>query len=278
MSIKKLSLKNDVVFKELFSKKGNEIFLKDFLSDLLNLNICDIHINKDASLNKDTISDKYGILDIKAILNDNTIVDIELQLTNYKNMEERTLYYSSKLISSQLEPGQEYIELKPVIIIAIIDFILFPFEDYITESITVAKKHLDYEIMKKQKFYFIELPKFRKNPLNLKTKTNQWLTFIDGENKEGVVKAMKNNKVIKQADEELEYLTGDAEMIRLAELREKALKDHNSFYNSAKREGIKEGIEKNKIFTAKAMLSKKIDLNLISEITSLTIEEINKLK
>ncbi len=55
---------------------------------------------------------------------------------------------------------------------------------------------------------------------------------------------MRKNSVIKKAEEELEYLTGDDELRRIAELREKALKDHNSFINGARREGIKEGLSK----------------------------------
>ena len=44
-----------------------------------------------------------------------------------------------------------------------------------------------------------------------------------------------------------------------------------------KLEGIKEG-EKNKaISMAKSMKAKNMDINLISEITGLTIEEVNKL-
>ena len=47
------------------------------------------------------------------------------------------------------------------------------------------------------------------------------------------------------------------------------------------KEGIKEGIEKGKlaeqISMAKAMKSKNMDINLISEITGLTIDEIKKL-
>ena len=49
-----------------------------------------------------------------------------------------------------------------------------------------------------------------------------------------------------------------------------------------KLEGIKEGIEKGKlaeqISMAKTMKSKNMDINLISEITGLSIEEIRKLR
>ena len=44
-----------------------------------------------------------------------------------------------------------------------------------------------------------------------------------------------------------------------------------------KLEGIKEGIEKRNYTIAKDMKSKNMDINLISEITGLTLEEIEKL-
>ena len=44
-----------------------------------------------------------------------------------------------------------------------------------------------------------------------------------------------------------------------------------------KLEGIKEGIEKRNYTIAKDMKSKNLDINLISEITGLTLEEIEKL-
>lgn len=275
---KSLNLKNDVVFKELFSKKGNEIFLQDFLSGLLNIDIQRIEIQKDSSLSKNVVSEKYGILDIKATLNDDTTVDIEMQVTDYGNMIERALYYSSKLISSQLKSGNDYIQLKPVIVICILNFDIFPFEEYITETVTVSKKHLDYEIIKHQKFYFIELSKFRNNNYDLKEKTNQWLTFIDGMNKKGVEFAMSKNNVIKKAKEELDYLTGNERLQRLAELREKALKDRNSLYNYGHRTGVDEGMKKEKIDIAKTMIKEKFDINIISKITGLTIEEIEAIK
>lgn len=40
--IKEYTLKNDVFFKALFSKEGNEVFLQDFLSILLKFDIVKI--------------------------------------------------------------------------------------------------------------------------------------------------------------------------------------------------------------------------------------------
>jgi len=49
---KKLNLKNDVIFKTFFSRKGNEEFLIDFLKALLKIEIKNIKIREEANLEK----------------------------------------------------------------------------------------------------------------------------------------------------------------------------------------------------------------------------------
>jgi predicted transposase/invertase (TIGR01784 family) len=97
----KLNLKNDVVFKAFFSRKGNEEFLIDFLKALLKIEIKDVIIRNEVSLEKLKKDEKTGRLDLQAILDNGTIVNIEMQLENEHNIEERTTYYSSKVISQE---------------------------------------------------------------------------------------------------------------------------------------------------------------------------------
>jgi len=84
---------------------------------------------------------------------------------------------------------------------------------------------------------------------------------------------------VKKANEELEYLSGDAAERRKAELREKYKKDITSAREHGIRIGEEKGIEKGKtqekFEMAKAMLKENIDINVISKITGLTKEEIN---
>ncbi len=268
--------------KNFFQENGCEIFLKDFLSDLLNMKIKKITVMKDLSLEKIVENNKYGVLDVMATLNDNTCVDIEMQVRKYVPMANRALFYSGKLISSSLEKGEDYQSLKQIIIISILDFELFPFEEYLTETVTVPKEHRGYEIMNGQKFYFIELPKFRKAKINEDKKSNQWLLFIDGINKEKVEKIMKENEIIRKANEELEVITGDEEIRRLAFLREKAIRDQISFEKQAReegtKEGIKKGIQKSKIEIVKKMIQKKYSIEQIIDVTGVAKEDIQKIK
>ena len=88
---------------------------------------------------------------------------------------------------------------------------------------------------------------------------------------------MERNENVKKANEELEYLSGDAAERRKAELREKYKKD----ITSAREHGIRIGEEKGKIERnyeiVKAMLKKKMNIEDIIEITDLTKEEIDKI-
>ncbi len=88
---------------------------------------------------------------------------------------------------------------------------------------------------------------------------------------------MVDNKYVKKAEKELEYLSGDEETRRLAELREKAIRDELAAIAQAKDEGICEGENRKAIKIAQKMLEKQMDIALIMDITGLTREEIEKM-
>lgn len=276
-ALKKLSMTNDFVFKRIFAKRGNEEFLKEFLSNLLNLDIKGIEISQDVMLAKKVKEDKYGVLDIKAKLNDNIEVDIEMQVVDYGNIIERTTFYSSKMIASQLKLKEEYKEIRPVIIVAILNFDLFEFEEYITKSVTVADKHRDKIINKLITYYYIELPKFRNKKVSLDNKVNQWLTFIDSKDEGRIGEAMSKNENLKKANEELEVLSADEEARELAEFRESSLREMASAIRYGQDKGKTEGRNERNIEIAKSMLKENIDINVISKVTGLSKDEIEKI-
>jgi predicted transposase/invertase (TIGR01784 family) len=291
---KPLNLKNDIVFKTFFSRKGNEEFLIDFLSALLKIEIKRISIREEVNLEQLSIEEKGGRLDLQAELNDGIIVSIELQICNHHDMENRTTFYSAKVLSKETERGSDYREIKQVYMINILDFELLGFEEYVSESVIVLDKHRDYEVLKGLKWYFIELPKFREKHPDMNEKLNQWIAFIDDYDKGMVKMAEKKNKTLEKARLQMNYLTGDAEVKRLAELREKWEMDYRSGMNYAKEEGLKEGIEKGiekgieqgikkgkkqeQKEMVRKMLAQNLSIDMIIEITGLTKEEIQEIK
>ena len=91
---------------------------------------------------------------------------------------------------------------------------------------------------------------------------------------------MVDNKYVKKAEKELEYLSGDEETRRLAELREKAIRDEKALYNTGIREGKElgreEGERKNKIEVISRMLKDNMDIELIKKYANATDEEIEE--
>ena len=273
----KYNLKNDIIFTAFFARKGNEEFLIDFLQSILKIEIKKIKIREEVNLEKLSVGEKGGRLDIQAELNEGTIVNIEMQMKNLHNIENRTTLYGAKVLAREEARGKNYNDIKNVIMINILNYELTEFKEYVSETVVVLDKHREYEIIKGMKWYFIELPKFRKAHPNMDEKLNQWLAFIDDNDRGKIKMAEKKNKTLEKARKEITYLTGDEEIRRLAELREKWEMDWNSSMDYSKREGIKEGAKEKNLENAKKMKEEKIPTETIMRITGLTKEEIEKL-
>ena len=273
----KFNLKNDIIFTAFFARKGNEEFLIDFLQSILKIEIKKIKIREEVNLEKLSVGEKGGRLDIQAELNEGIIVNIEMQMKNLHNIENRTTLYGAKVLAREEARGKNYNDIKNVIMINILNYELTRFEEYVSETVVVLDKHREYEIIKGMKWYFIELPKFRKAHPNMDEKLNQWLAFIDDNDRGKIKMAEKKNKTLEKARKEMTYLTGDEEIRRLAELREKWEMDWNSSMDYSKKEGINEGRKKERLENAKKMKEEKIPIETIEKITGLSKKEIENL-
>ena len=93
--------------------------------------------------------------------------------------------------------------------------------------------------------YIIEIPKVKrileKEPND---KLAQWVQFLDNPNEKEVLKAMENNEEIKEAMEELEEVSKIKQLRRIAELKDKAIRDEKNGLRHAKEDGINIGLEK----------------------------------
>lgn len=267
---------NDFVFKKIFGERKNEDILKDLIESILtNMEIKKVEVDKDVTLERKQITDKLGILDVVATLNDNTRVNIEMQVKDYYDTIERSLFYGTGIYHDSLTAGKEYIDIPKSVAIWITDYDVFT-EGPFHERAFLKRDYENIILTDKLEMHYIQLSKFRKKCKRISTKLEEWLTFIENENMEEL--SMIKNKYVKKAEKELEYLSGDAETRRLAQLREKAIRDELAAIAKARREGKEEGVKKEKIEIAKKMLAKKIDINTIIEVTGLQEEEIKKLQ
>lgn len=161
-----------------------------------------------------------------------------------------------------------------VIMVNILNFNIFKYKEYVSESMLVLKEHREHEISDLVKYYYIELPKYRKAKADMNNKLDQWLALIDDTDWGKIEMAEEKNKTIKSALDDMEYLTGDAEIKRLAELRESSRIDKWFAMNY----GRKQGENKAKIETAKKLLEMNIAMDIIIKATGLTQEELEKIK
>lgn len=193
------------------------------------------------SLEKQLESNKLGRLDILAILDDETLVNIEIQIRNQTDFIDRDLYYWSGNYYNSLNSGEEYESTKKTISINILDFELFKEGPY--HEVARLKRDFRNKILsQKLEMHFIQIPKFLKENKGSKTKLEQWMQFICQKNQGEVKKAMKENKEVQKANDEYEYLTGEEAERRLAFLREKAIRDEKAELKYAKQEARKEGL------------------------------------
>ena len=102
--------------------------------------------------------------------------------------------------------------------------------------------------------------------------------FLEDPNAKEVKEIMEKNEDVKKAVITVREMSADEEMERLAELREKAIKDEKALYNTGIREGVEIGIEEGKREIALKLLSKNMKTEEVAELTGLTKEEIEKLK
>ena len=133
---------NDYMFRAVL--QSNEKVLRGLICSLLRLQDTDIRsimiINP--IVLGESIEDKEFRLDINLILNDNTIINLEMQVLNRPNWKSRSTAYLCRSFD-QLQHGQNYQEAKPVIHISFLDFTLFPEspEFYATYKLLNVKNH-----------------------------------------------------------------------------------------------------------------------------------------
>ena len=123
------TFKNDYIFTEVMKNKK---VLKGFLmrlsgfdeASITNITILPRHLDKDAP------AQKLGILDCKLELNNNSIVNIELQILFHPQWESRSLYYICKMLTEQYRQGPDgYARIKRCIHVCILDFDLTDLAD-----------------------------------------------------------------------------------------------------------------------------------------------------
>ena len=236
---------NDFIFRRIFGTVGNEEITKDFLSSIISDSIESISLANNVELTPANINDKYGILDVKATLNNKMLCDVEMQVSKDEWMTSRALFYWSKLYSKQLKNGDGYSKLNKTIVILILDY-----NDNLSSLIPkiCTTWHIREDDFPKKlltnllEFHIINLSKLQKlsfekdlntkeietkyNDFNKRKKLISWLKFVINPNV--LEEKDMTNKNIKDAKEKFNEIQEDEKEQELAWLRQKYILDKNS--------------------------------------------------
>ena len=116
---------NDYMFRVILQKHKN--VLRSIVCACLKLEaekVQDIVVQNPIELGE-AIDDKTFILDIHVLLNNNTIINLEMQVLDLKDWPERSLSYLARSYDN-VAKGDEYINVKPVYHIGFLNYTLFP--------------------------------------------------------------------------------------------------------------------------------------------------------
>lgn len=121
----RFNMTNDYLFRYVLQK--NKKVLIGLVCSLLHLKpeeIKSITIMNPINLAEEIVGKEF-VMDIRVLLNDHTLLNLEMQVTNEHNWPERSLSYLCRSFD-QLYRGQEYEEALPVHHIAFLNYTLFP--------------------------------------------------------------------------------------------------------------------------------------------------------
>ncbi len=235
-----IPLKYDFCMKEIME---NEIVRKHFISDVLDLPLEQIKTVRlmNTFLWRRFQKQKQGILDIQLELNDNTKINIEMQMEQKAHWKNRTVFYLAKMFTADLRRGEAYRKAKKCIVITILDF-----------NLTIGKEYHNRYLLRSEhgtvytdvlELHTIELKKKpdKKQPNLL----DEWHSLFNAETEEelDMIKSRTKNLGIIEAIKELKEISLTDRLRMEHEQRLKAKRDREAEDEFVFEQGIEKGIK-----------------------------------
>ena len=238
--------KIDYAFKRVFGVERNRDLLIHLIHSVLRPSpedqITDIEL-LDPFSEKETITDRVTILDIKARDQRGGQFNIEMQMIAHAFFLQRILYYWAKFHQQQIQEGYSYSVLRPTVSICFLNDTLFP---------EIPEYHLAFQLMDPEyrvqlcrdiTIHLIELPKFKREHEDLADPLDRWLYFlVNGEQLDrDTLPPQLDMLEIRHAMEELEMLTKNELERERYENRLKAIRDDIARRETALELGLTKG-------------------------------------
>lgn len=276
-----MSPKYDFVFKYIFGNDKHKDLLVALLSDILGIpeeefDGIDI-INSE--LIREFKEDRKGILDVRIRTKLKKQIDVEIQILPTEYMAERTIFYWSKMYTSQIRPGDTYDKLKKCVTINIVDFKCTPLKK-LYSSYHLTEDKTGYRLTDILEVHFLEIPKLfdEKIERDENDPVVQWMEFLDAGSKGGMEMLAKKNKDIKKAYDLLQIISKDEKARMLYEAEQAEISDQLTRIKSAEEKGITKGAAEKAIKIAENLLKMGLTVEQVASASELTREKVVELK
>lgn len=270
----------DFGFKRIFGTEINKALLIDFLNVILppQHHVKDLTYRNTENLGNTPI-DRKAIFDLYCESASGEKFIVEMQKAKHNYFKDRSVYYATFPIQEQAKKGQWNYELKAVYTIGILDFIFRDHQDDPTLLHIVELKDQECRVFyDKLKFIYIELPKFTKTIDELQNHFEQWLFVLKHLPDLEYQPSSLQDNVFKQLFDTAQITNLSLEDRLAYENSLKYYRDMVGFVETARREGIQQGIEQGRrserLTIAQAMKAAGNSDELIVQVTGLSLEDL----
>ena len=272
----------DSYFKKIFADPNDTKLLKVLISEILKEEIISVTIISPEIIGE-KIKIKRSYLDLLVELKDKRKINIEINSNPKNYTTNRNLFYLFKVMGRDLTSKDKYTDFHK--------YIQINLNLNINQEETVMKYYIANIETKniltdKLEIINIDIEKLNEICYNEGVEGQDLFTKIMGligaKDKEHFDIFKKEKGIVKEIMEKAKDYITDNDLVevldyeKMRDNREIAAKQEG--FADGFNDGFNEGIEHNTEAIAKNMLNKKIDVELISEVTGLTIEQIEKLK
>ena len=287
-----LTLRNDYLFKLLLGSEENKACLQDFLECVLDMQsgtIADLEL-LDKELDKDTVNDKTGILDVKLRLKDGTTIDIEIQNSWSAEFIPRTLFYWAKMYTEGFKEGEPYTDLTKCITINLVSQ-GFKLNSQVHSVYSIFEQETHQRLTDLLEIHFLNLSAaqkmdIQKAPIETQQKLINWLQFINTDDREIRNMLAMTSPILQMLNEQIDVLTLSPVERKLYESRMKLKSDITTISEAqfsagverGKSLGLAEGSRQKALETARLMLHRSYPVSEICLMTGLSKEEVEAIQ
>ena len=154
IDFEKITLTDDIMFSTVLSEPQK---CQEFLQRILGITIVELEMVTEQKTMKNKRFGKGIRLDIYVKDQDGNVYDLEMQMTNTKELELRSRYYHSEMDGYQIKAGQPYNELKNSIVIFICDFDMFEKNRSVYTFLNQCVEEKDLILEDKRKTLFVNI-------------------------------------------------------------------------------------------------------------------------